>query len=1524
MDEAIYSWVRDHEQITEAHDLDKSCISLGGSPPLWSKPRNTEAVSHPGYDFFLKPPITISRQYLYPIPEDKTRIQPNQDFFNFEAPVTENSRGKSINEMIDESPPIFSIFPKSSVVSMKDERQDIGIINPDQINQIMYLSAQFCSLKSSVVIVEPIIINVFLYSIDQNKQITETWRYLPIETRINASIDSLIYKSILDASDKFRIPCGSQPSRVVFVVFLDHLLIQDGNTLMEKYLSKPNVSTTKAVQSALKNCGQPYSSTTFAWTSVPFNTLQTKTDAKEITFDQFLPTSTVSEEFLALQFSDTILKPKEKYLPFSVSFIFSNINEGYNLRHYLALPPLPYLSFINELIIHVKTARFKFPRGIRGRNIVLSFSLESGGVLLPVFRDGEYYITRCQYHVESPSFHDDIVVFLPTKMEKDAILRIQFFHASVKEKAKEKLEFCGIGSLPLFNPNGAFIESGIHDIGISYNPQEKFVEPSEVNRAVIDISLHSCLYSSDSQITKLHKGDFTSIGAIDEKEKMKHIFFLLDTVILGISNGIYDAFLAFMVVLRGFSNDRNMPDSQKLSYYSKFCALRDEGYSSFYSNCVAFWTKYLETSSFEKKRPDIFCSWFLFELIIKAILRFPVEDEELRRLFELNTKLVALLSKFRVDGPAIGLTLNSSLLFFYKDLIEISNIKLPYQMIFEYLKVLQLEKNKNDRTCFRAMFNHLLTPKVFLFALVRISHENSFFADFICPKIKEAISNEYHSGLVFKALCELLVHFSFEEHRILAVLLVPIIEIIGESYDILMGYHNWMNLVHIIAIVHFVFRFVPPNNDLKHHFVRSIDLLMKRAKHLTKEDILNLQETSKKVQNAEDMTQEMTRGLKKDNIVGSDEIDSAAAKTRRHASLNLKKGMSFLPKATDNDQDLGKKFDALSFCSQTVLITYISKYNSVDVVNSIIAAFFDIPLSPYLIRPFFDSVKEFAKLHPETFFGRKMIRTLKSVDDLQSQKEEQINCEKVLPNIKHIIRHTIKKLDPIGLDLIESLYMSEEEYYHTINRTSALVCRALQKCPPTLQIKELTSTSERLKSLVTRLYEINSDLENPQLQTENPDMIASLLFEKASLLSPSPDSRVEVLLQLAEHNVKNRYKSEAVMAQLSAAALVVEYMTILGKIPAHLFPSSHPAIDFEGACPSASAEICPESVMKDLPFMPGYCTSKYFTEFGLIYLIQNSMETCKVAALFELSTRIHSLLGPIASRRRLWRVLQKHYITGSLSWSIAAKLYTSSDRMLGSYYKVQFQDIGVFIYRETELSNLWQVIDKLQKSSQYFSKGKPVQVITEGEELNESNLDKEKYYVHIKFVNQYFTPEENKKRVTVFEKNHNITQFYFDLPLSKSSQAGMEDCRLKRTIITIPHPLPYLINRVKVPKGGITTQIFSPIEYACQNLQRQVSLITEACAKQSFKELQPLLQGSLLVQVNEGPAKIAEVFLSRSNDEEHTSQLRRIFRDFLEIVRRALKLHGEYVYKNPIFGVLQEELELGLSKLTSTLQQYLK
>lgn len=221
----------------------------------------------------------------------------------------------------------------------------------------------------------------------------------------------------------------------------------------------------------------------------------------------------------------------------------------------------------------------------------------------------------------------------------------------------------------------------------------------------------------------------------------------------------------------------------------------------------------------------------------------------------------------------------------------------------------------------------------------------------------------------------------------------------------------------------------------------------------------------------------------------------------------------------------------------------------------------------------------------------------------------------------------------------------------------------------------------------------------------------------------------------------------------------------------------------------------------------------------------------------------------------------------------------------------------------------------------------------------------------MKSVEQYFTADERRTRHSVFEQNHDVRRFYFDLLSARGNKQSIEHCWLRRTILELPEdaPMPFVLARVKIPPERIQTRDFSPIEYCCQSLRLQCDRIEEAAdngerighpvggwspaqalaGRNVVQRLQPLLQGSLLTSVNEGPKKMAEVFLARvaEVDEELKQQreLRETFRRFLEVNVRGVTAHNDLVSRLDVraWDVLKDELPAALERLSSALQTFL-
>ena len=1546
MDEIIEQFIKERSKEIPSNLLRTPIYSVAPQENgHWIPENNEKKTDNPGYLFYTHPAKTVKREgkSLFSI---KQSNKINNSIFSFEYPVDDKLLNLPLKSKIESTPPLESISFKPAV--NEDPRIDVSNIYD---NYLFYRRVDFKDITSQFEIVEPVVINFFLYDIESHQRVSEVWRFLPEKMKSFPMVNALMSKAVLDApkSVSFPFPVNDQNNDLVkghkciaLICSLDRELFRDGGASIKKYLEKPNdASKKKAAIDDVKECTQHGTTQTFAWCAKSLNEALTHGEEQILTFDSFVSVpSTLSDGFLKEQFANKAMpKFKEKHIPYSVSIIVhhktsdeisNRLRHFYNFQH-----SLPYQTFENTLYINLLKARFKFPPKMRGRNIIVNVSLMDNGKELPVFNGEHKYVSRTQYHEEKPDFYDVIKIDLPIDLSHDSYLYFTFQHASVKKNASKNVEELGSAKYNLFydKNSNAIIPNKVHSAPISYPNQP--LDESEDNRITFETNLFSSFYSSDPQIAAILNGQVKA-QAPELTELHHHLFAVLDQLINGIQEERDGSFETLLQVLSLYkNNNRNDPLNIPLIYYIKYCAFRFN-HNSFYIHLAHLWLQYVKSHE-ELVRPDLQVSWFLFELITKSLV-LDTNVKDLKDLEELTKTLSGMIPKYRDVQTLIGEKLNNALCLFFKDIIEVSTRSIGFQMIITHLNYLDPTQHRFDRLCFRDLLTSIFSPKIFLFSLLQtnqsnrksvtkqqkqqdLNHMPTFFEQYIIPKIEAPLSVEQHTNSVFEIIFNILRHFDTKMNQVIYPKLIPLLRILSSNIDILKGFSSRSNLIFIFYFVHYIFYYMALDQNIiiKKNFFEMLSFQLEYAKHLTDDEVKAIIDAHKMSGfSLDNINKFFAGGISKMEKEGEGkETRKFASKKMSHASISSQKNQAQSQEYTT----ITKIFDTLAFLTQSIAIYTITLAKSIYSLNYIIATMFDKQISPYLEKDFMETSQEFI---------------VKNIKDNYTNKES---------NIKHIISKIIQYPTERKINLLNEITKAERKELRKDVRTKILVARALYKHSPTEETVELMAATE-YKDLCKKIYDLDAQL-TPQLKAENPSVYSYLLLEKEELLIMSPDSRVDILLKLYEHQNATGFISEAVMAQICAAALISEYLCLFQPDlwKKDIFQCNHPAEKFTVACPAAISMIVPQDQEKDRIVLRGYCTTKYFTEYGMIYLVQAAMETCKKGTLFELSTRIHSILNPILLHRHLWYVLQKHYITGQLSWKISGQMYTASDRMLGLYYKVEYPDKGVFIYREFEQLNLWQVSARLQKSSQIYAGGKEVQVVTEGLELDKNKFnDPNKYYVHVKFLTQYFTPEEKTKRITVFEQNHNISQFYFDIPYSKDAQSGLEHCSLKRTIFTLPHPLPYLVNRVFIPPKNIETIIFSPIEYAVQNLQSQVGKIQEACVRvraeldaaqrdmlagkpqgeiQSMKELQPLIQGSLLVQVNEGPEKMAEVFLT-GEENPHQGELRSTFRDFIEANTLAVKLHGELVMRYPMYSVLQEELELGLSKLTSKLQQFLK
>lgn len=408
------------------------------------------------------------------------------------------------------------------------------------------------------------------------------------------------------------------------------------------------------------------------------------------------------------------------------------------------------------------------------------------------------------------------------------------------------------------------------------------------------------------------------------------------------------------------------------------------------------------------------------------------------------------------------------------------------------------------------------------------------------------------------------------------------------------------------------------------------------------------------------------------------------------------------------------------------------------------------------------------------------------------------------------------------------------------------------------------------------------------------------------------------------------------MAQIYQVAIIVEYLTVLKFIPNPYSQTGveHPALIFQDMCNSVVDNICPDYIIQDPPLIPGFCDSSMFSMSGIYMLIQAIHSYCKRSKLFEISNEVMRLTYPIFEQCGLYKNLSSQFmIDASMSYQFIESMSSGMDRMLGRYYRISFygkifgtDDGKMFVQREVKLTHLFDVTNRIKNTYINLFGADKIEIVTESGVIDRALLDPEKGYIQLTFVEPYFEKKELPKRVTVFECSNKLSQFKFETPFVKGEkklQGNVETQWQRRTILRTKTTMPSVLKRVEVPPEGFIVREYEPIRVAIRQIKERLVLYENAIAKDDAQAIQPLLHGSLLVQVNEGPTKMAEVFLGSSLRTKYTEKMRGLFQKFLDLNAKALAIHGIFVAKNPGFQELQNQLEEGFRNLTAKLAPYL-
>jgi len=486
------------------------------------------------------------------------------------------------------------------------------------------------------------------------------------------------------------------------------------------------------------------------------------------------------------------------------------------------------------------------------------------------------------------------------------------------------------------------------------------------------------------------------------------------------------------------------------------------------------------------------------------------------------------------------------------------------------------------------------------------------------------------------------------------------------------------------------------------------------------------------------------------------------------------------------------------------------------------------------------------------------------------------------------------------------------------------------------KVKDMAKTTfpDDVSNLVMNLYNILADtsqIRDFAKDKSDPDhnMSIELHYRIAESYKTSPRIRIEWLDTLSKIHEGCKQYAEAGFCMVHSAAIVAEKLMDINR---------------ENWLPQGckGLEVLSKNVMEEA--LTGALHQKNVDEDDegtfhagkLEALLIDALAHFQNAKMYEYMNDIYKILVPIYEASRNYTRLQSVY--GQSEFGFADRktdkrpgLFSMSEcyqkieleemqhkRFFGTFFRIGFysKDENLlpielhnqeYISREPSLTSLSSLCLKLKDQFEQLSEdGTVVEIIHETYDVDAARIeafDETKIYLQVTHVEPSLAQKKSSKetqRVSIFERNTNISSFVYETPFTETgkSRGSIADQKLRKTTLQVEKlkSFPYLKKRLKVLKK---TQIeLSPIEFAIDSVEKKIvelqQVVNAEIGNVDIKLLQLKLQGSVSVSVNEGPAKMAQVFLSKGaavTDKKSVRKLKQKFGQFLELCSKGLDIN---------------------------------
>uniref|UniRef100_A0A671PLG4 Dedicator of cytokinesis protein 8-like n=1 Tax=Sinocyclocheilus anshuiensis TaxID=1608454 RepID=A0A671PLG4_9TELE len=458
-----------------------------------------------------------------------------------------------------------------------------------------------------------------------------------------------------------------------------------------------------------------------------------------------------------------------------------------------------------------------------------------------------------------------------------------------------------------------------------------------------------------------------------------------------------------------------------------------------------------------------------------------------------------------------------------------------------------------------------------------------------------------------------------------------------------------------------------------------------------------------------------------------------------------------------------------------------------------------------------------------------------------------------------------------------------------------------------------TQLPSQVDELLRNLNSILSDTVKMKEFQKDPEMLMDLMYRIAKGYQTSPDLRLTWLQNMAEKHNSRKCFTESAMCLVHAAALVAEYLSML---------EDHKYLPVG----SVTFQV---SYYHD---KDGVCSGRYFTESGLVGLLEQAAELFSNGGLYEAVNEVYKVIVPILEAHRDFRKLASTH--DKLQRAFENIIQKGHKRMFGTYFRVGFYgckfgdlDEQEFIYKEPGITHLPEISHRLENFySQCFGDG-VLEMIKDSTPVDRKKLNPSKAYIQITFVEPYFDDYEMKDRLTNFEKNFNLRRFMYTTPFTKSGRprGELNEQYKRKTILTTMHAFPYIKTRINVIQKEEVMTIQRTPPTPMSKKTRELAEATHR-EKPDAVMLQMVLQGSVTATVNQGPLEVAQVFLNEIPADpklfRHHNKLRLCFKEF--ILRCGQAVEKNKLLITPDQKEYQQEMKKNYNKLRENLRPMLE